>query len=589
MKIKKLCVEKYKSLWNVSLELNDDLNVFVGKNNSGKSNIIDALVFLSHLMRGGEARSVYSEYGGYKEIIFGKNVKEVISFNLEFAFSHDDISFLFQELNLAPDIPLDKFEETLDKISYQLQLEENRIASEEVHLYYDKKDIVYAKGIYRDGMYHCDLIENFRESVMRGNWKLASVGGSSPAHSILTEPLRHSPIKPEENLLLLVQKFISSFASLAPVRQSPEKQTVLGTFQLSFSGHNLPQVLNSIASSNRKLFDKIIDSAGKIIEEIEEVKSPLKKGTQETYVSVVEKAFKDTEFNWKNVASGTKEILFLVTLLHTTPKGSLLMIEEPELHLHAEALGKWLLLVEKICKEDDKQMMVTTHSSTLIDFLPFEKIFTVVKEKGETKVAPLKEGKNFESMLIQAGVSKSWLLQHKLPSFLLVVGGREDVKIWNKFLDRQGIDLTKIRVVRSDGEKKDIAIGKFLKKARIPIPFMIIQDSDNKRKEKEEVLKKAGFTQDEYYILSRKEIEDYLLDPKAISTIIGRDIQEVERQIKKARGEGKEKLENLFMLLGLSKPDESMKELLASRVEMQEEILSVINKIREISSKSTNF
>ncbi|MEM2969352.1 MAG: AAA family ATPase [Candidatus Bathyarchaeia archaeon] len=584
MKIRKLHIEKYKSLSNIDLQLNKDLNLFVGKNNSGKSNIIDALVFLSRLAQGRDVVSIFSEYGGYKEIIFGKKLKEKIAFNLEFDFSKEDLSFLFHELNLAPEISLDKFREALSKSSYSLQLEENRIALEEVHICYDKNDIIYAKGSYRDEMYHCKIIENFRECVIKGNWKLTELGGRSPAISILSVPTMHSPIRVEESLLLFLQKFISSFIPLAPVRHSPEAQRALGTFRLNPSGDNLPQVLNTIASSNRRLFEKIMSSAGKIIEEIEEIRSPLKEGTQDTYVSIVEKAFKDTEFSWRNVASGTKEILFLATLLHTTPKGSLLMIEEPELHLHADAIKKLLSLATKVCQEDDKQIIITTHSPTLIDFLSFEKIFTVVKEDGETKIEPLKEGKDFEDTLLQAGIPKSFLLMHKLPLFLLIVESREDVKIWNKFLNREGIDLMKVRVVSSGepgGGNKDMEMGKFLKRARIPIPFMVIRDSDNKKQEKEKELEKAGFKQNEYYVLSKKEIEDYLLDPEAISGIVGRTVEEVKKQMEKAKGEGKEKLENLFKLLELSKPDEGVKELLASRVKIPQETLSIIDKIRK--------
>jgi len=588
MKIKKLCIKKYKSLWDISLELDEDLNVFVGKNNSGKSNIIDALVFLSHLIKKGEARNTYSQYGGYEEIVFGKKEKEEITFNLEFILSPDEKHSLWQELGLA--ISEDEFQKALNKISYLIRLNENDIMVEEVHLWYNEKDIIYAKGSHRGGVYYREILDDFKKGLMQGNWGLISHGGRSPASSILFG-LPFSPGDPEEKLLLFIRHFISSFVLLAPIRRSPERQTVLGIFELNSFGENLPQVLNSLASSNRKLFEKIINSTMKIIEEIEEIKSPLKEGTQETYISIVEKSF-TKEFNWKNIASGTKEALFLTTLLHTTRKGSLLMIEEPELHLHAEALWKLLSLFKKVCKEDDKQMIITTHSPMIIDFLPFEKIFIVTKENGMTKVASLREGKECETMLFQAGIPKSWLLQHKLPLFLLIVEGREDVKIWRKFLERRNVDLTKIRIVSPEdagGGKKSIEIGKFLKKARIPIPFMIIQDSDNRKKEKEEELKKAGFTPNEYYVLSRKEIEDYLLDSKAISEITGKDIQEIEMQIKNTKGAGKEKLESLFKLLGLSKPDESMKELLAFRVEISEEISSIINRINEIISKIFEF
>jgi len=586
MKIKRLHIENYKSLRDVDLELNEDINVFIGKNNSGKSNLIDALMFLSHIVEDQtDIRNVFSGYGGYKEVVFRKDVGNKIAFDLKFTPSHEDISSLFSKLDLASEISFDEFQKMLNELDYLIELEENRLLSEEIHIRFNGNDVLYAKGSYRDGTYYSNVVGNFKDGLKNRSWELVSTGGRAPAPSILY--ISHSPIRPEENLLLLLHNFfISSFKSLAPVRQSPETHPVYGTFQLSPDANNLPELLNSIASSRRDVFERIRNSVREIIDEIEEVRAPLIEKTQNTYISEVEQPFRDIEFTWKHIASGTKEILYLITLLHTAPRGSLLMIEEPEIHLHADAIWKFLSLADKACKEDDKQMMITTHSPLLIDRLPFEKIFTVVKDSGETKVEALREGKGLEDMLFQAGIPKSWLLQHKLPSCLLIVEGRDDTKIWNKFLEMKGIKPSKIRAVSSGepgGGNKDVEVAKFIKRARIPIAFMIIRDSDNKKEKKERELEKEGFKQGEYHVLSKKEIEDYLLDHKTISGITGKSEQEVSEAIKNAKGAAKEKLDNIFMALKLSKPDVGIKELLASRIEIPDEILSVINKIRSVT------
>jgi len=126
-----------------------------------------------------------------------------------------------------------------------------------------------------------------------------------------------------------------------------------------------------------------------------------------------------------------------------------------------------------------------------------------------------------------------------------------------------------------------VEVAKFIKRARIPVAFMIIRDSDNKKEKKERELEKEGFKQGEYHVLSKKEIEEYLLDHKTISGITGKSEQEVSEAIKNAKGAGKEKLEKVFKNLGISKLGEGMKELLAQRVDMPEEISLVIDKIRE--------
>lgn len=585
MKIKELHIENYKSLKDVGFELNEDINVFIGKNNSGKSNLIDALIFLSQIAKGGMSISdTLSEYGGYKEVIFSKDVVKNIAFELKFALSNEDILSLFSKLDLASEISLNEFQKELNnEVSYIIKLREGGVLFEDVHIWFKGNDIPYATGYYREGLYYHKVIKSFKDGIKNKDWKPTSTGGQAPASSILC--ISHSPIRPEENLLLLLHAFVTSFRPLSPVRQSPETHPVFGTFQLSPDASNLPQVLNSIASSRRSIFEKIMRSVQEIIDEIQEVRAPLIEKTQNTYISVVEQAFKGEEFTWKHVASGTKEILYLITLLHTTPRGSLIMIEEPEIHLHADAIWKFLSLADKVCKEDDKQMVITTHSPTLIDGLPFEKIFTVAKDAGETKVKALREGKALEDVLFQAGIPRSWLLLHKLPSFLLIVEGRDDVKIWNKFLERKGADPVKIRPVGSGepgGGNKDIEVGKFLKRARIPVLFMIIRDSDNRKEEKERELQNKGFKPAEYHVLSKKEIEDYLLDPKAISGITGKTLEQVRETITNTKGTGKEKLKNVLTSLGLTEIDTGVKELLAARVEIPDEISSLIDEIKRV-------
>lgn len=583
MKIKKLNIENYKSLKKVDFYLNEDINVFIGKNNSGKSNLIDALLFLSSLVRSGQdIASAIRNYGGYQELVFSKVKENEVAFDIRFTLTTDDLLTLYMHKvkGLGLRISSDESKRLYKDIRYVITVKENALLREEIRIRYNGKDVLYAQGSYQAGMYQHKIIASLKNGITNGDWSLVSRGGSSPASSILQ--VSRSPTMEEEKLNLLLRDHITSFVSLSPVRQSPERLPVLGGSRLKPDASNLPQVLNFVASSDPMLLNRIMESVKQVIGEIDWVRAPVIEGTHDTYVSLVEQQY-DVEFTWKHIASGTKEIIYLVTVLHTTPRGSLLMIEEPEAHLHPEAISKFLSLAASTCREGNKQMFITTHSPTLIDELPIDKVFTVVKEAGETKVEPLKGGRETDMMLSQAGVPKSWLLHRKAPSFLLIVEGRDDVKIWSKFLERENADPFKVRVVGSGepgNDKKAIEMGKFLKRARIPTDFKIILDSDNKKEEKEENLEKEGFQQKEYHVLSKKEIEDYLLDAKAISQITPESEEKVNEVITRTSGAGKEKLDTVFKNLNLSKPDTGVKELLAACVDMPKEILSIVNEIK---------
>jgi predicted ATPase len=584
MKIKKLHIENYKSLKNVQFDMNDGVNVFIGKNNSGKSNLIDALLFLSTIMDSNIFNAI-SNYGGYNELIFGKVGKSKMTFEVCFLLSQNEMSTWFSKLELEPEIKRDDFIKKVgNEITYRITLEQNRIDEEKIQIRLNGNNVLYAEGKLLKEMYTHHVLHSFKDYILKDNQQYDQTGGMSPPNPLLM--ITHSPIKPEENLQAMLFNFIkNSFAPISAVRNSPVRLAVKGTKKLTADASNLPQVLNSIASSNRALFEKIMSNAETIIEEIQEIRAPVIEGSSETYIATVEKAFKSEEFTWKHVASGTKEILYLVTLLHTTPKGSLLMIEEPEIHLHSEAIWKLLSLVETVCESDEKQVLITTHSPTLIDQLPFDKIYAVTKEAGQTTVIPLKDEKQVENMLFQAGIPNSWLLQRKSPSYLLIVEGRDDVKIWGKFLEREQVDPIRVRVASSGepagGHAKALEIGKFIKRARIPIPFRIIVDSDNKHQEKEEILKKGGFKPNEYHILSEKEIESYLVDDEAISNLTAKPVEEVKKAIKSTQGSGKDKLKDIFLKLRFSEPNDCSKEYLAAQIDIPNEILSLIKEIKD--------
>ena len=406
----------------------------------------------------------------------------------------------------------------------------------------------------------------------------------SPSVSMFKSVFMHSPKAGEEYLLIMISDFIGSFVSLSPVRESPEHQNVQGILELTQNCNNLPQVLNSIASSLGEGLDSIEKECKNIIEEVNYIRAPLVDSSSTTYITTTEEGFSDVDFTRRNMASGTKEVLFLVTMLETAPRSSLLLIEEPEVHLHADAIWKIVSFMEKACKTRDLQILVTTHSATLIDQLTFDKIYAVTKESGKTVIVSLKGEKQIEDMLFQSGVPNSWLLQRKSPSYLLIVEGRDDVKVWNKFLEREGVNPIKVRIVSSGepsgGHNKALEIGKFIKRARIPTPFKIILDSDNNLKEKEESLKNEGFKSDEFHILSKKEIESYLIDEKAISTVTAKSTEKVKEAVKNARGAGKENLKSIFLNLGFSEPNDCSKEYLAAQIAIPEEIMSIIKGIK---------
>src|SRR6266705_1121826 len=69
LRMTRLQIENYKSLETADINFHPRVTVLVGRNNSGKSNIIDALGFL-HSLTSGNSQQAVADRGGVESISF---------------------------------------------------------------------------------------------------------------------------------------------------------------------------------------------------------------------------------------------------------------------------------------------------------------------------------------------------------------------------------------------------------------------------------------------------------------------------------------------------------------------------------------
>jgi len=167
----------------------------------------------------------------------------------------------------------------------------------------------------------------------------------------------------------------------------------------------------------------------------------------------------------------------------------------------------------------------------------------------------------------------------KRHGFLIIVEGDDDLEVIRQFFINGGIDMNRISIVKYGKGGCEEAI-KFLKsfKSRIlkEIPHLLILDSDNKKEEYEKKLKSEGFLKEEYYIFDQKEIESYLIDIKAISTILSVPEKIISRDLKIKKTMGKEELDYIFEKYYGAKPDSQTKGLIAKNMDVPVEFVNII-------------
>lgn len=73
------------------------------------------------------------------------------------------------------------------------------------------------------------------------------------------------------------------------------------------------------------------------------------------------------QYSSYNAASGEEVLSRIIIDIVEAPKSSLLLIDEIEMGLHPKVQRRLIDVIRNICRNDNKQFIVTTHSSTILD------------------------------------------------------------------------------------------------------------------------------------------------------------------------------------------------------------------------------
>jgi len=124
----------------------------------------------------------------------------------------------------------------------------------------------------------------------------------------------------------------------------------------------------------------------------------------------------DNRVNYVNEGFGSNQMLFVLERIANSPEESLIAIEEPEIHVHPKSQFKFGLLACEIVKEENKQLLLTTHSEHIISG-----ILTAVKN-GKLQPHEISlwffERKEMQNRATRSEVDKEGKTKGALQSFL---------------------------------------------------------------------------------------------------------------------------------------------------------------------------
>ena len=173
---------------------------------------------------------------------------------------------------------------------------------------------------------------------------------------------------------------------------------------LNESGSNISTVIHSLFSEGRPDLEEAVDMLRVMVPTVERLVSPIF-GDGQTYVALKEKGIENPVGTW-GLSDGTLLALALSIALVVRPEPELICVESPETGIHPQMLQAVADMLEVASR--NTQVIVTTQSPYLLEWLPYESFVMVEKEEGGTRLSPLKHKDGIRETIEALGTRDSF-------------------------------------------------------------------------------------------------------------------------------------------------------------------------------------
>ncbi|MFD1439505.1 ATP-binding protein [Acinetobacter sp. ANC 4282] len=411
MEIQSIHIQGFKSLEDVIFEPSTGFSCLVGSNGAGKSNFCDALLFFKNIILNGVSNAI--EEFGDKSLITDK---DITSFSLKVKNDHD-VEYRY---NLSVNVQDGKI--IKEELSTDLMTMYSRKVDKAEKINFSKfQDIVAEMSKYMVD------VEELKKQDLKNLKKTELKKYRKSITSLMDMTQKIQEIKDEVPDILKDNNLdelssdktgLSSYFEGEPVYSFIESLNVYRINPLSpkipnkiFNKSNLlihAQNLSTILLEIQKDEDKWADLhelLSLIVPSIDEIE--VKKGEFEDSLSLY---FKENNRPLPaiSISDGTIYTLaILTTLLWNEDKATLIIIEEPERGIHPQAIVELISFMKQIISEKSLQVIVTTHSETVVRNCALEELWLVDKINGKTQ---LKNAKTANPHLEETSLDQAWLM-----------------------------------------------------------------------------------------------------------------------------------------------------------------------------------
>jgi predicted ATPase len=485
MKLASFCVEGFKSVLSAEILNCGSINIFIGKNNSGKSTLFNAIQKTP--------RFPNINTGGIGDR--NRNIADptrLFKLNMLFKLVSEERTKIPRVSGANPEADYIKFE-------YGERTSPDNIWFNNLTVYRgDACEIATNLASSRDD-------KLIAKQIAFGDNAVDSI---SPDLTVENKNISGMMQTPYFWPFRLLGKYLSGIYRFSNRRRSARSGIYESSPRLKPDGSNLVPVLMYLSHNEEDIFRNINAFANAVVPEIGEL------SLRDSGDNKLEVFFRDGTGHYiplHEMGDGIEQLLLIGTVLHSSDYASSIYIEEPENYIHPGAQKRMLREMLKVI--GNRQIFMTTHSPSWFEYAKEITTYSITNEQGQgTKCCRL-EGIRIREAIDDVGISPSMLVQSDVVIF---VEGPRDVAVWRHWLQRiediRDIDIAIVSLGGDDASSDDFSIEDLIKICSKPI---CVFDSERTKKdgpEKEsrtKLKRKCKELNIPCYLTKRKSIENY--------------------------------------------------------------------------------
>ena len=519
MKIKRAKVQNYRSLENIELKNLNGMIILIGKNSSGKTNILEAIwLFFKDFSLSPVKSKIDQPLASHDYMWFGAITEQPIVFEMEIELAESEFKNIVSE-DLRDSIcktgncrvkiqrqieasPPDMYWETISVELGDITLvkdgkmrSENLESKELLNLKLSKekldKEYVVAKKDFDNRTANIGAVDNFgdlpriEQQVDEIQRKLAKIKNATTRQC-------------EEIIQKITDEIQGKTTYLLASRSKAPAPSNYGIRNSTIEDSMNAKIIQMGESYNHKIrknWKKLQGDFKEFCPSGQELAILQKQSMIEESVVCIPLYL---------AGAGTQDILILLSEIQNAQP--ILLIEEPELHLHPDLTKKLFRFLKTI--SETRQVWVSTQSPFFLDKSEINNIAVVTRKNGETSVFQLADKVELKAAIAEIGVRPSDLL---FADVIVLVDGitEEDVfPIWAKTLglDLDQLGVTVISIGGGQKEKHNLKMWREITR-NAEIPVFLFLDAHSQKE-------------------AQKMIEDGLLDSKSCIVLKVNSIEE---------------------------------------------------------------